>query len=103
MEIIPLTSRLEVLADFLEKGKLPATTGETREEGNLLARGCLLLVNMEQSMLPLETLHEQGMEYFLQPHLLLRAVELCRGQGIYSLPQICFSWMELEDLELKKD
>ena len=32
LEIICLTSRLEVLADFLEKGKVPATTEETREE-----------------------------------------------------------------------
>ena len=51
--------------------------------------------NMEQSLLPLETLLEQGMEYFPQPHLLLRAVELC---PIYSLSQINLSWMELEVL-----
>ena len=95
MEIISLTSRLEVLADFLEKGKVPATTGETREDGNLLARRSLLLVTMEQSLLPLEALQEQGLEYFPHPHL-PRAVELCTGQGIYFLPQIYLSCMELE-------
>ena len=41
---------------------------------------------MEQSLMPLETLQEQGMEYFPQLHLLLYAVELLPGQGIYSLP-----------------
>ena len=61
-------------------------------------RGCLLLVTMEQSLFPLETLQEQGMEYFPQPHLLLRAVELCPGQGIYSPPQTYLSWVELEVL-----
>ena len=44
MEIRFLASRLEVLAVFLAKGKVPATTGDTRGEGNLLERGCLLLV-----------------------------------------------------------
>ena len=91
MEIIPLSSRLEVLADFLEKGTVPATTGETREEGKLL-------VTMEQGLWPLETLQEQGMEYFPLPHLLFHSVELCPGQGIYSLPQIYLSWMDLEVL-----
>ena len=36
MEIRFLVSRLEVLAIFLAKGKVPVTTGETKEEGNLL-------------------------------------------------------------------
>ena len=44
---IHLHSRLEVLEIFLEKGKVPAITGEIREEGNLLERGCLLLVPKE--------------------------------------------------------
>ena len=44
MEKIPLYSRLEVLASFLAKGKVLAITGETREKGKRLERGCLLLV-----------------------------------------------------------
>ena len=46
LEKIPFYSILEVLASFLTKGKIPATTGETKEEGNLLDRG-RLLVTME--------------------------------------------------------
>ena len=81
MEIITLTSRLKVEQISWKKEKFRKSTGKTKEEGNLL-------VTMEQSLFPLETLQEQGMEYFLQLHLLLRAVELCPGQGIYSFPQI---------------
>ena len=44
MEKILLVSRLEVLTNFLEKGKVPVTIGETREEGTTVERGCLLLV-----------------------------------------------------------
>ena len=39
MEKSPLYSRLEVLASFLEKGKVLAITEETREERNLMERG----------------------------------------------------------------
>ena len=39
--------RLEILASFLAKGKVPAITGETRKGRNLLERGCLLLVTTE--------------------------------------------------------
>ena len=46
MEKTILISRLEVLAIFLAKGKVLAITGETREEGNLLERECLLLETM---------------------------------------------------------
>ena len=45
----------QILANFAEKGKVPVTTGETREEGTTLERGCLLLVNMEQVLLLLES------------------------------------------------
>ena len=45
-------------------------------KGTLLVRGCLLLVTMELGLLHLGTLHEQIMEYFPLPHLLLRVVEL---------------------------
>ena len=44
---IPLNLRLEILAIFLAKGKALAITGETREEENLLERGCLILVSKE--------------------------------------------------------
>ena len=47
MEKIPLNTRLEVLASFMVKGKVIAITGETREEGNLLEKGSLLLVTMK--------------------------------------------------------
>ena len=57
--------------------------------------GFLLLVTMTLGLLPLETLQEQGIEYFLQPHLLLHAGELFPSPGIYSLAQIYLSWMEL--------
>ena len=44
---ISLNSRLEVLASFLAKGNVLVITGDSREDGNLLERGCLLLVTME--------------------------------------------------------
>ena len=47
MEISFLVSRLEVLEIFLAKGKVPTTKRETRKEGNLLDKGCLLLVTIE--------------------------------------------------------
>ena len=47
MEKILLISRLDVLAIFLKKGRVLATTGETREVENLLERSCILLVTME--------------------------------------------------------
>ena len=50
MEKILLILRLKVLGNFLEKGKVPATTGETKEEGTTLERGCLLLVTMERRL-----------------------------------------------------
>ena len=56
MEKILLTSRLEVLENFLEKGKVRVTTEETREEEPSLEGGCLLLVTMKQFLLPLESL-----------------------------------------------
>ena len=55
MEKILLISRLEVLANFMEK-KVPVTIGETREEGTTLKRGCLLMVTMEQVLLLVESL-----------------------------------------------
>ena len=80
-----LVSRLEVQAIFLAKGKVPLKTGETREEGNLLERGCLLLETMVWVLLLRKTLQEHRMDYFPQLHLLLQAVELFPGQGILSL------------------
>ena len=56
MEKILLISRLEVLEDFLEKGKVPVSIGDPREEGNTLERGSLLLVTMDQVLLLLESL-----------------------------------------------
>ena len=56
MEKVLLISRLEVLENFLEKGIGLATTGETREEEPSLEGGCLLLVTMDQYLLPLESL-----------------------------------------------
>ena len=56
MEKILLIYKLEVLVNFLEKGKVPATIEETREEGTTLERECLLLVTMEQVLLLLEIL-----------------------------------------------
>ena len=47
LEIHFLFSRKEVLTIFLANGKVPVTTGETREEGNILERVYLLLVTME--------------------------------------------------------
>ena len=47
LEKILLNLRLEILAIFMAKGKALAITGETREEGNLLERECLLLETME--------------------------------------------------------
>ena len=41
MENIFLIPGLEVLANFLEKGKVPVTTAETREEGTTLERDAL--------------------------------------------------------------
>ena len=63
----------------LTNGKVPETPGETREKENLLERGCLLLVTMEQVLLLLETLQEHRTEYFPQLHPLLNAVELYHG------------------------
>ena len=56
MEKILLISRLEVLSNFLEKEKVLATTGETREEEPSLKDRCLLLVKLEHFLLPLESL-----------------------------------------------
>ena len=47
METIPLNYRLEIMEIFLAKEKVLAITGETREEGNLLERECLLLETMK--------------------------------------------------------
>ena len=56
MEKVLLISRLDVLANFLEKEKVTVPTGETREEGTKLESGCLLLVTMDQVLLLLESL-----------------------------------------------
>ena len=93
---------MEVLANFLEKGKVPASSGEPREARTLLEWEYLLLVTMKQAMLPLENLKEHIIEYFLL-NLLLHAVELFLGQGIYSLPQIYLSWLYLVILSLDMD
>ena len=96
MEKILLIYRLEALANYLEKGKVPATTGETSEEGTTLERGCLLLVSMEQVWLLLKSLKEKRLD--AQLHLHLHAVDLYHGQSIYSLLQIYLRWMELRVL-----
>ena len=49
-------SRLEVLANLLEKGKVTVTIGETKKEGTTLERECQPLVTMEQVLLLLESL-----------------------------------------------
>ena len=56
MDKILLISRQEILENFLEKLKVPSTTGETREEGTTLERGCLILVTMDQVLLLLVSL-----------------------------------------------
>ena len=81
-----------------QEKKVPATPGETREEGNLLVRGCLLLGNHGAgSVAPGDPTGARN-GIFPQLHLILHAVEPFPGQGIYSLPQIYLSWMELEVL-----
>ena len=65
-------------------GKVQPTLGEIREERTILEKGCLVL-------LPLETLQEQRIKYFTL-HILLHAVELFLGQGIYSIQERYLSW-----------
>ena len=84
---------------FPGKGKVQATTGKTREEGNLLKRGIPTPVNQKLVLLLLE---QRTKWYFPQLYLLLLAIELYPGQNIYSLRQIYHSWTELEVLTLKR-
>ena len=86
----------------MEKGKVLATTGETREGEPSLEGGWLLLVTLEQFLLPLESLEEHRLDHPAK-HLLLHAIELYPSQSIYFLLQIYLSWTELGVLYLNKD
>ena len=79
MEKILLTSRLEVLENFLEKGNVLVTTGETREEEPSLEGRWQLLVTMEQFLFPLESLYERRLDTQLHLSSILKKCTLVKA------------------------